>query len=85
MPPAVHEATGDVDAEHMCTSALEQRVHGLLAHHDKRAALSEIMNAYGAPVLGFCLRMLQNRVRAEDTRQQVFEQVVRDRRTPRVR
>src|SRR5215510_2821117 len=45
---------------------------------DRRAALGELMDAYGKIVLGFCLRMLRDRELANDVMQQVFLEAYRD-------
>ena len=45
---------------------------------DRRAALAEMMQEHGKAVLGFCLRVTQDAMMAEDVTQQVFLEAYRD-------
>jgi RNA polymerase sigma-70 factor (ECF subfamily) len=45
---------------------------------DRRAALTEMMEAHGEAVFGFCARVLRDRALAEDMTQQVFLEAYRD-------
>jgi RNA polymerase sigma-70 factor (ECF subfamily) len=50
----------------------------LLERGDRKAAIAALIDAHGDAVYGFCVRMLGDRVVAEDVAQQVFLEAHRD-------
>src|SRR5215470_7367325 len=51
---------------------------GAMQPSDRRAALTEMMQAHGNAVRGFCLRVVRDRALADDVTQQVFLEAYRD-------
>jgi len=56
----------------------DSEVHDLIARGDHRAALVALMRAHKDVVYAHCVRMLRDRVQAQDVSQQVFLEAFRD-------
>jgi RNA polymerase sigma-70 factor, ECF subfamily len=65
-------------ADRRCQQSVEAQVQTLLAHGDRRGAESELYEAYGTRILGFCLQLLRDTRGAEDAAQQALLEACRD-------
>jgi RNA polymerase sigma-70 factor (ECF subfamily) len=65
-------------ADRRCQESVEAQVQTLLACGDRRGAESELYEAYGTRILGFCLQLLGDPRAAEDAAQQALLEACRD-------
>jgi RNA polymerase sigma factor (sigma-70 family) len=65
-------------ADRRCQQAIEVQVFALLDRGERRAAETELYDAYGVRILGFCRQLLRDPRAAEDVAQQAVLEACRD-------